>query len=395
MHDLLIITSRNVSTPGGELSLIKNRSTALKKYWNLSTDIISLCNTGLGVPQGKEAFGEGDYIRASFTNPISLLRGYESMIKRAEQILSRTQYKAVLLSGVGMLRYIERIRKYTPKSTLLCADVHGYYGDGRLLAKDEPFFLAAFHTLAAQVEEYEQKRYLKRFDRIFSVSAAYRDFLCDTANCRQEQFYIVPCALGDIPRYSEAERNEYRSAFRSKYGVHDDEKLLVYSGGASAWQCVPETVKLYHDIKQLTPAKLLILSGDKTGIEAKIGSFSDILVDSYSPSDLPRVFCAADFFLMLRDDVPTNHFAYPNKFLEYAAAHKPIITTPYIYDIAQQIRTSGTGILFDGEIESLANQMENYTCSSDAFDWLISSNSFETTLEPFANDLYSALDSSK
>lgn len=387
MHDLLIITSRNVATPGGEFSLIKNRSAALERNWGLGSDIISLCNTNLGVPEGAEAFGEGEYVRACFSNPVSLLKGYESLIRKAESALSRARYKAILLSGVGLLRYVDRIKKNVRGDTLLCADVHGYYGDGRLLAKEEPFALGMFHTLAAQVEEYEQKHHLERFDRIFTVSAAYRDFLCNVTDCRPEQFYIVPCAIGNIPSFPSFEENEHRIAFREKYGVSNDESLLVYSGGASAWQCLPETVELYRSIKQLIPAKLLILSGDKAGVHNSIGASPDVLVDSYPPSDLPRVFCAADYFIMLRADAPTNHYAYPNKFLEYAAAHRPVITTPYIYDIADQVRSSGAGILFNGNVETLVTQMKDYSCSADAYDHLVELNSFDTTLKPFAQDL--------
>ena len=90
---------------------------------------------------------------------------------------------------------------------------------------------------------------------------------------------------------------------------------------------------------------------------------------------------------MLRADVPTNHYAYPNKFLEYAAAHRPVITTPYIYDVAEQVRSSGAGILFNGDVETLVTRMKDFSCPVDVYDRLVELNSFETTLEPFAQDL--------
>lgn len=387
MNDVLIVTSRNVTTAGGELSLIKNRAAELENNWGFTSEIISLCNKNLNVSPGDEAFGNGVYIRKNFSNPLTLLQGYEATIRRAEGALRKHRYKAVLLSGVGMLRYVNRIKKAAPQGTLVCADVHGYYGDGRLLSKDEPFFLSTFHKLAAFVEEYEQKHYLHEFDRIFVVSNAYKSFLCETANCTADQFYVVPCGLGTWSSPSTEESIDFRRKYRSKYGASEDELLMLYSGGVSAWQCLPQTIKLFEEINNRTPAKLLILSGDKAGALSLAAGIKDVIVDSYPPSKLPEVFCAADFCFMLRDNYPTNHFAYPNKFLEYAAAHKPVILTPYIFDISRQIEEYGTGIVFDGNVDHLLDKMRSFSCPDEAYIKLIEHNSFKTTLEPFADDL--------
>ena len=387
MNDILIITSRNVVTSGGEFSLIKNRARALEKYWGLSTDVIALCNTNLGVKEGEEAFGSGVYVRRNFMNPVALLSGYETLIKEAEKALALKPYKAVLLSGVGLLRYVDRIKSAASSRALVCADVHGYFGDGKLLAKDEAFVMGMFHTLAAMVEEHEQKTYLKKFDRIFTVSSAYREFLCREAGCRFEQFYIVPCATGDIPSFRKDEEANYRRCYREKYGIAQDELLMVYSGGASSWQCLPETVQLYERIKNVIPAKLLILSGDKTGVLAAIGNATEVLVDSYQPTELPKVFCAADCFVMLRDDVLTNHFAFPNKFLEYAAAHRPVIATPFVYDIASQIAQEGVGILYDGDVDGLIRELKSFSCGNAQYDTVVNKSAFKVTLVPFVSDI--------
>lgn len=387
MKSMLIVTSRNVATAGGEFSLIKNRADALEKNWGVHSDIVSLCNTALNVPEGSEAFGAGTYIRCNFSNPIALINGYRRLIKTVENKLHQTHYDAVLLSGVGLPRYVTRVRAAAGFSTLICADVHGYYGDGRLLAKDESLFMGAFHTLASMVEEYEQKHFLKQFDRIFTVSSAYRTFLCDHAGCQPSQFYIVPCGTGSIPVFSTDDILAYRTTYRDKYGVKPNEKLLVYSGGASSWQCLPQTIALYNEISRRLPCRLLLLTGDPIGVKSVTGGRPDILIDSYKPTDLPKVFCAADFFLMLREDVPTNHYAFPNKYLEYAASHKPIISTPYIYDVAKQIKSNGIGIIFDGNVNRLIQEMEDHSCKADEYDHVVRMNSFASTLVPFARDL--------
>lgn len=74
---------------------------------------------------------------------------------------------------------------------------------------------------------------------------------------------------------------------------------------------------------------------------------------------------------MLREDVPTNHFAYPNKFLEYVAAHRPVITTPYVYDIAEEIDRHGVGLLYNGDVDDLVLKMDNAVCDRDSCDRLV------------------------
>ncbi len=144
---------------------------------------------------------------------------------------------------------------------------------------------------------------------------------------------------------------------------------------------------MYREILKRRGAKLLVLSGDIASARAAIGDCDDVEFDSFKPSDLPSVFCAADFFVMLREDVPTNHFAYPNKFLEYVAAHRPVITTPYVYDIAEEIDRHGVGLLYNGDVDDLVLKMDNAVCDRDSCDRLVQEVSFANSLIPFARDL--------
>ena len=146
-------------------------------------------------------------------------------------------------------------------------------------------------------------------------------------------------------------------------------------------------MQLYQRIKSRIPARLLILSGDTDAVRQVVGDVDDVSIDSYQPCELPDVFCAADYFLMLREDVPTNHFAYPNKFLEYVAAHRPVITTPFVFDIAEEVETNGVGIIYDGDIDRLLNRMRDFSLDPSSSDCLVRKVSFGETLRPFVRDL--------
>lgn len=387
MQRILIVTSRNMACPGGELSLVKNRASALESKWGVSSELLSLVNSRLNVKSGEEAYGEGTYITCDFLNPAALLNGYNKLIKEALYRLSGGNYSAVIVSGVGLLRFVDSFKKAAGANTLVCADIHGFYGDGAFLAKDESFMMGSFHRLASHEDKYEQLRLLRKFDRIFVVSDAYKNYLMDKAGCSAEQFYVVPCAIDLKWRLSADDRERYRLAYREKYGFLDQERVFLYSGGASSWQCLKETVALYREIKKSSLARLIILTGDLDGVNKEIGEAPDVIVDSYLPSELPGVFCTADACMMLRADHPTNLYAYPNKFLEYVSAHKPVIATPYVLDVASQIDNYNVGVMYMGDTFELLTSLDNISNRPQQYEQLIEAVSFERTLVPFVDDL--------
>lgn len=387
MQRILIVTSRNMACPGGELSLVKNRARALESKWGVSSELLSLVNSRLNVKSGEEAYGEGTYITCDFLNPVALLNGYNKLINEARNRLSSGSYSAVIVSGVGLLRFVDSFKKAAGSSTIVCADIHGFYGDGAFLAKDESFIMGSFHKLASFEDKYEQLRFLRRFDRIFVVSDAYKNFLMDKAGCSAGQFYVVPCAIDSKLHLSADDRERCRLTYRKKYGFLDHERVFLYSGGASSWQCLKETVALYREIKKSSPARLIILTGDRDGVNKEIGEAPDVIVDSYLPSELPGVFCAADVCVMLRANHPTNLYAYPNKFLEYVSAHKPVIATPYVLDIAGQIDSYNVGVMYMGDTFGLLSSLDAISNRPQQYEQLIEAVSFERTLVPFVDDL--------
>ena len=52
---------------------------------------------------------------------------------------------------------------------------------------------------------------------------------------------------------------------------------------------------------------------------------------------------AGDFAFLLRDDYITNKVAYPNKLLEYVSAGLKVITTPFIEDVATEVKKRNLG----------------------------------------------------
>ena len=99
-----------------------------------------------------------------------------------------------------------------------------------------------------------------------------------------------------------------------------------------------------------------------------------------------NVLCAGDYAFLLRDDYVTNNVAYPNKFLEYVSCGLKIIATPYVHDVADQIRKFNLGVIYDYSSPlniDVAKDRADYMGDIDIRNELFRSVSFKSTLKPF------------
>ena len=80
----------------------------------------------------------------------------------------------------------------------------------------------------------------------------------------------------------------------------------------------------------------------------------------------------------------TNNVAFPNKYLEYVKSGLKIITTPYLHEIADQIKKYKIGYLYDmrGSIDRIVNYIETaqHDINEDTVNTVLAQNSFENTL---------------
>jgi len=181
------------------------------------------------------------------------------------------------------------------------------------------------------------------------------------------------------------EKVKSRNEARKRYGIAEEEKVFVYSGGVSPWQCIEESVELFNKIAmRLNNCKMLLLSGDKTAVE-KYAS-EKIIVDSLQYSAVNSTICAGDFAFLLRKDCVTNNVAYPNKFIEYVQSGMKIIATPYVKDVAEQIDEYNLGVVIedfnDEPILNLLMNSEGYMLDKNNRQELLNNVNFCNRLLP-------------
>ncbi|WP_282020649.1 glycosyltransferase [Planomicrobium okeanokoites] len=392
MKKVLFITTRNILNTSGELRLIKNRAEAMYNQWGVETDYIVFAT------EKKSASAILNNIKGDMTifslNILKPLTLYNQIIKFKNlviKILKSNDYQCVILSGIGTLSLVNTIKKYN-KNIPVIADIHGADEDIKEFAKNKKISKKVFLHSLYNYSKISELKNLKKMDGIFVVTQALAKYLSKAYSLKAPNYYIVPCAL-NTKEIDSAAQIEYRKKYRKKYSVSSDEKLFVYSGGVSPWQCIEESIDLFNRLNNLNAGKykMLILSHHLKEIIPLIKNSPNIITDSVESHEVNKILCAGDYGFLLREDIITNNVAFPNKFLEYVQSGMKIITTPYVYDIAEKVVELEIGIIIGFEKDNVS-KLDKFIKSNKQFEnWgkrkkVLDSTSFETTLADFIQD---------
>ena len=257
---ILFVTNRNIINTCGELRLIKNRAVALQREYGVETDFL-VFRSDKCQKHPQEEIGAnstlGKYLYKD-KNVFSFLQQWRAFKKQVFQRVKDNEYDAVVLSGNLAFRLAKQLKKKYP-NTRLVFDVHGaieelieFGGKGKLSRMIK-------RTLFYVLKSIERK-HMKYADGLFVVSNALKDYLIKEYKIDGKEFFLVPCAQN---RYEldKAQKQENRAKYREKYGIESNEKLFIYSGGLSPWQCVEESVALFKEIQSVEEnCKLLLLT---------------------------------------------------------------------------------------------------------------------------------------
>ena len=381
----LFITSRNVVNTCGELRLIKNRAKCLSEKYGFTGDFLVYRND-LCSQKPMEEIGE-EFTLQQFLYPKNKICSMKKQAKLlTEEVLSKLQkdsYDVVILSGNMVLFLAKLIKKKFPNKKIVI-DVHGAIEELKEF-KGKSFKEKLIRKLAYGIMRRQEKKYMKHADAFFAVSVALKKYLIDNYGLKNKEFFIVPCSQKQQVLDVETKKSN-RVKYRQKYNISENEKLFIYSGGLSPWQCVEEAVVLFKKVAQSVPnCKMILFTGDQRAIE-KYQS-DNIMVDSLPFNLVNDVICAGDYAFMLRGDYVTNHVAYPNKFIEYVCSGMKVIATPFVKDVATQIMDHEIGIVLeeikeDSLIEYVKNS-KSYMDDVESRQKLLDDVCFENRLKPF------------
>ncbi|WP_165173744.1 glycosyltransferase family 4 protein [Adlercreutzia sp. ZJ242] len=391
MNKVLFVTDRNILTTCGELRLIKNRAEALFASYGIATDFLVLQSKERVRSRAREVINAGGSFHAfeaELSRPVSWYLRYRDLLEITIRELKKECYSAVVLSGLGMPYMAKRITKAV--SVPIVLDIHGSSEDAIELSKNASLVKKLRNRAIYLFDSDAIRKGLKYSNSCFVVTSALKNYIARKYHVNDLIAYIVPCATSaEIPDVHEYEM--LRRRYRSELGLRNEEVAFIYSGGASSWQCIPQTLELYRriaaEIKQ--PSKLLIFSHDIGQIRSMLGAETvDVVVRSFKPQMLRQVLYSGDFAFMLREDCVTNNVAFPNKFLEYVGSGMDIIATPYVYEVASQIEKNDLGYIFETN-DSFCELVSYISSRSESsVEWkvrksVLNNNSFEKSLKPF------------
>lgn len=390
---VLFITNRNILTTCGELRLIKNRAEALYSQYGIPTDFIAISKLNRINASNKEKILAGGTITEVLQDPRkpwSLITADWTLRRLIKKIVCN--YSAVVFSGSGMPLYAKCAREGNQEA-LLYADVHGASEDIIELVKQANAIKKIEKHLIYQMDRRGLRGSTTYLDGYFAVTPALAEYIKKNFEPKENaNFVIAPCATGAIEESYLDDYVDYRSSFRKKFGIKSGEKVFIYSGGVSSWQCIDETIQLYRAIKNKTPNTRMLIFSHSIDFVQKLIKDDDIQVYSFTPDELKKALCAGDFAFLLRKDCITNNVAFPNKFLEYVLSGMNIITTPYVFEIANQVKMNNIGMLYEMN-EDITPLLEYVsTARREDAEWkrrmdVLKYNSFKLRLKPFVEAL--------
>lgn len=132
--------------------------------------------------------------------------------------------------------------------------------------------------------------------------------------------YTVPIFPSELKMETVGENLEIlKKSSRNKLKLPLDKKIIIYSGGAQAWQ-KKELLKDYIKANYLNEDFLFIILSNQEDVFQRLISDipqDNIIIKSVVPSALYDYYLASDYGVMFRDDNILNKVSSPTKLSEY------------------------------------------------------------------------------
>ena len=143
--------------------------------------------------------------------------------------------------------------------------------------------------------------------------------------------------------------------------------VLLYSGGLSYYQKVPEMLELWRRLhaENIGIKFILLTNSDPHSLPSEIPSLESfgpsLQIFNLSRSEVFSMLSIADMAFLLRDDRNLNKAASPVKFAEYIASGAAVIGSPDTGDTSKHILDSNIGLLISpSDLDYKYNDLLNF-----------------------------------
>lgn len=265
------------------------------------------------------------------------------------------------------------VNKFYPGRVLYYADLRGAsteeFMDRLKYSKD--FSKNAFGQVAKYY--YNSYKEQKEATKVFAVSKALINYYEHLFGADTSKFVLYPCLSTTSKFYYD---ENLRMTTREEMGFSDDNDVFVYTGSLDAsYNCVDAIVALFATVNARNPkAKLLVIAKKITEeFQRLLDKYPDaknaiVTLESVPNQEMVKYLNAADFALLLRENVVLNNVSSPVKFAEFQLCGLPVIISESIYDYSKFCKQHNTGFVLSNEALDTMNFEEVSTISKNNYD---------------------------
>jgi glycosyltransferase involved in cell wall biosynthesis len=210
--------------------------------------------------------------------------------------------------------------------------------------------LSSYKKIKHLIQVRHEKKMLQIADKVFCVSEKLKSYhLSKNNGLNEDKFIIIPGAADANLFFN---NRDLRYRIRKELNIND-EIVLVYSGRlAMKWEIPEKMFQLYKCIEdRIANVTLLLITPDINIAESlrELHNLSNdqIIILKSKYKNVSDYLNAADFALLLRDDVPMNNVASPTKFAEYILCGLPVIISKGIGDFSDLVIRNEFGFVLN------------------------------------------------
>lgn len=342
MSNILLITSRNIYENSGESSLVNRRNEAIYQKRNKKIDIIGITKDKFN--RKKEYLGQFNCYNENLIfkyNKLNFLYKIFIFRKNLKKYLLEKKPKNIFISGFTLIFfYIDILIKYKKNERVkYFYDMHGCTEEFEEYLVKNKFLGKYINKFYSKIE----KKSLELCDSVFIVSNFMKEYIERKYLIFNKEYYFIPCGIDE----TFIDRIDLRKKWRKIFGILDNEKVFLYSGGTSKWQQIDESIKLYENEFKKLNYKMVIFSKNIEEINNILKRMNlnreNYIIKSLKLNELINALTIGDIGIMLREKTITNLVAFPNKFSEYIKSGLLVLASENVEEQRKIILEYGVG----------------------------------------------------
>ncbi len=201
---------------------------------------------------------------------------------------------------------------------------------------------------------------LKFADSVSVVSNRFKEYIISRYHLAPASVDVTPCVYDNKMFFY---RDDERISFRLKYGIKDNQKLILYSGMLQKWQR-PDVLFAFlkklqmQDIKQEFRFMIMTFDQKKARHYASKYEIENMIIDVGSGEYLNGVYNAADIGISCRSSDWVSKVSSPVKIPEYLATRNSLILLESIGDFGIDLKSKEYALVKKNNKELLNTSLE-------------------------------------